>query len=107
MEVVKSEFTPGEEIELEQEYIVLSIPNESVEITITAKIFHNGELHTVTSKMGLAEIRAAVQEAKDGYIPSDAMFYLTPLGEEVLRKLGDPSDAMLQGRTSEEEEDAD
>jgi hypothetical protein len=37
--------------------------------------------------MDFAEVRAAVKEADEGYIPGDALFSLTPLGEEYGKRL--------------------
>ena len=74
-------------IELPQEFIVLSIPSSACEVNITAKIYNNGELIKVSSTLGFDEIREAIKEARDGYIPSDAVFSITPLGEKALREL--------------------
>lgn len=82
-----NEPTNGEEIALDQEFIVLAIPKTACEITITAKIYHDGKLMEVSSILGFDEIREAIKEAQDGYIPSDAVFSITPLGEKVLREL--------------------
>ena len=76
-------FVPGETVELQQEYAVLSIPASTLELTVTAKIYINGELHSVSSKLDFEEVRDAIKEAKEGYIPSDAIFSLTPLGEKI------------------------
>ena len=83
----KKEFKPGEEIELPQEYIVLAIPDSTVEVTINAKVYYDGEIHKVTRVMDFNEVRDAIKEAQDGYIPSDAIFSLTPLGEKRLNEL--------------------
>lgn len=80
-------WVPGTEMELENEFIVLAIPSSSVEVEITATIFLDGELHKCKRKMNFQEVRDAIQEAKDGYIPSDAVFTLTDLGREYLEKL--------------------
>ena len=83
----KDTWEPGTEIELEQEYIVLAIPSSALEVNIEAKIYYDGDVHKVKTTLGFDEVRAAIKEAQDGYIPSDAVFSLTPLGEETLRKL--------------------
>ena len=77
----------GEIVELENDFIVLAIPTNSVEVTISAKVFHDGELQNVCRTMGLQEIREAFQEAEQGYIPSDAVFTLTPLGKQYVDEL--------------------
>ena len=75
------------ELELEQEFIVLAVPRDSVEIEISAKVYKDGELLDVARTMPLNEVREAIQEAKDCYIPSDAIFTLTDLGKEYAEEL--------------------
>ena len=74
-------------LELEEDFIVLAVPSHTVEVTITAKVFEDGELSTVEKTMGFDEVRKAFKEAHDGYIPSDAVFTLTDLGRDKLAKL--------------------
>ncbi len=78
---------PGEEVELDQEYIVLAIPAAALEVKIEARVYHDGEVRTVSTTLGYKEVRDAIKEAQDGYIPGDALFSLTPLGEEYVKKL--------------------
>ena len=74
-------------IELENEFIVLAVPKNTVEVTISAKIYHNGELQDVHRTMDFQEVREAFKEAEQGYIPSDAVFTLTPLGKKYVEEL--------------------
>ncbi len=74
-------------IELENDFIVLAIPKDTVEVTISAKVYHNGKLQDVRRTMPPQEVREAFQEAKQGYIPSDAIITLTPLGEKYAEEL--------------------
>ena len=74
-------------IELENEFIVLAVPKNTVEVTISAKIYHNGELQDVHRTTDFQEVREAFKEAEQGYIPSDAVFSLTPLGEKYVEEL--------------------
>lgn len=74
-------------IELEDEFIVLAIPKDTVEVTISAKVYHDGELLEVRRTMMPHEVREAFKEAETGYIPSDAVFSLTPLGEKYADEL--------------------
>lgn len=76
-----------EEIELENEFIVLAIPRDTIEVTISAKVYHDGTIQNVSRTMGLSEIREAFKEAEQGYVPSDAVFTLTPLGEQYVEEL--------------------
>lgn len=77
----------GKMVELDQEFIVLAIPDDTVELTITAKIYIDHELHEVESHMDFSDVRAAIREAQDGYIPADALFSLAPVGEDKMKKL--------------------
>ena len=81
------DWAPGEEIELEQEFIVLAIPATTLEVKIEAKIYYKGDVRTVESTMDYNDVRAAIKEAQDGYIPSDALFQITPAGEKYLEEL--------------------
>ena len=73
------------EIELEQKYAVISIPSNTVELTINAKIYLNGELKTVNTTYDMADVQKAIKEAEDGYIPSDAKFVLTDKGKVIAK----------------------
>lgn len=86
-DLTEPSWVPGTEVELTQEFIVLAIPAATLEVNITAKIYHEGEIHSVHKTMDFEEVREAIEEAKDGYIPSDALFSLTPLGEKVAAEL--------------------
>ena len=74
-------------IELENEFIVLAVPKDTVEVTISAKVFHDGRLQEVHRTMDFGEVRDAFKEAEEGYIPSDAVFSLTPLGKQYVEEL--------------------
>ena len=74
-------------IELQQEFIVLAIPATATKITIDAEVYNNGELIQVGRTMDFGEIRAAIKEAQECYIPSNTVFALTDVGREQLEKL--------------------
>ena len=78
---------PGTAIDLDQEFIVLAIPADTVELEITARVYIDHELYKVYRQMDFANVREAIREAKQGYIPSDAVFMLAPTREEKLREL--------------------
>ena len=71
-------------IDLRENYIVLSIPSEAVELEINAKVYYDGEINSVTKHMDIEEIRKGFQEAEECYIPSDTTFRLTDKGREWL-----------------------
>ena len=74
-------------IELDSGFIVLTVPSDTVEVEITATVYMNGKLQKVKRTMEFPEVREAMQEAEDGYIPSDAVFSLTPLPEEKITEI--------------------
>ena len=76
-----------EYIDLDQEFIVLAIPDDTVELDINAKVYINHELVNVMRHMDFQEVREAIREARDGYIPSDALFVLAPTRKEKLENL--------------------
>lgn len=73
-----------EAVELKSDYVVLEIPQCSVEVTIMAKVYMDGEIQTVERTLGMQEIRDAVKEADTIYIPPDATFVLTDVGKKYL-----------------------
>ena len=77
----------NDEIYLEENYIVLYLPTETVEVEIVAKVYHDGEIHRVTKTMNIQEVREAFKEAEEGYIPLDATFTLTEKGLRYLEGL--------------------
>ena len=76
-----------EMINLEDVFIVLAIPADTVEVEICATVYLDGELKKVSRKMPFNEVREAIKEADDGYIPSDAVFSLVPMGEDKIAAL--------------------
>ena len=72
------------EIELFEEYAVIALPEDAVEVEIKAKLYKDGEIVEVGKTMNMQELRMAFQEAKDWYIPSDAVFSLTDKGRAML-----------------------
>lgn len=76
-----------EELYLEQNYIVLSLPSETVEVEITAKVYHDGELINVKKTLSIQEVREGFKEAEEGYVPSDAVFQVTEKGLKYLEEL--------------------
>ena len=88
----------GETVDLEQDFIVLAVPSDSVEIDITAKVYIGGLLKKVTCHLDFPEVRAAIKEAYEGgYLPSNALFTLAPTKAEKLAALiekaaADPED---------------
>lgn len=76
-----------EYMELNEDFIVLAVPEDTVQVEIAATIYIDGKLKRVARVMGFPEVRAAFKEANDGYMPSDAIFSLRPMGEEKVTAL--------------------
>lgn len=76
-----------QEYTLDEDFIVLAVPSDTVEVKITATIYADGKIERVEKTMNFREVRRAMKEANDGYIPSDAVFTLRPLGEEKITAL--------------------
>lgn len=75
------------EIELNVKWAVIGLPEDTVEVEITAKVYMNGEIVKVGKTLNMKELREAFQEAEDGYIPSEAMFQLTDEWRKYLEGL--------------------
>ena len=74
-------------IEFAEEYIVLTLPVNTVEVTIQAKVMYKGKLCKAEKTLDAKAVRAAFNEAENGYIPSDAMFTLTDKGRQLVEDL--------------------
>lgn len=77
----------GDVLELDEAFIVLGIPDDTLEIDITAKVYIDHEMMEVTKHMDFSEVRAAIREASEGYIPSDQLFMLAPTRQEKIQQL--------------------
>lgn len=79
--------TSQEFIELEEEFIVLAIPADTVEVEIKSKFYSQGEIHEAAKTMNFAEVRAMFKEARAGYIPSNALFSLVDMSKSQAQRL--------------------
>ena len=70
-----------EMIELMEHRAMLCLPEDSVEVTINAKVYTNGEIVNVSKTYGMQDIREAFRKADDGYIDDDDTFVLTEKGK--------------------------
>lgn len=76
-----------EEVLLNEKNIVIAIPEDTVEVTVTARVLLEGKLVTVEKKMTPSEVREAFNDADENYIDPDATFQLTELGREIAEQL--------------------
>ena len=74
-ELVKDEKTGKDFIELEEDYAVIILPKEAVEVNLQVKVYHEGNLLTVGKKLSLEDIRDAFRRRED-YIAPDDTFVL-------------------------------
>ena len=71
------------EIELCEDYAVIMLPENSVEVRLEVKVFENGELMTVQKTMDFGDIRQAFKMGEEDLFPSDAVYQLTDRGREL------------------------
>lgn len=75
-EIRVDEKTGKRAIELQENYAVLSLPKEAVEINLTVQVYHGGKIITVERTMSLEEIREAFKSAEDDYFAPDDIWSL-------------------------------
>ena len=85
-----------EVVELDNQYAIIEIPENCVELTLQCTVYLDGKLQTVMRTMSMKDIKDAFAEyavaEECGYIPPDAVFTLTEKGEDWLNwrdELGD------------------
>ena len=75
------------EIALTDQFMVLAVPERTLEVVITAKVWNDGKVIEVSKTMPYEEVRDAFKDAERNYIPEDAIFSLTDLGKEYAERL--------------------
>ena len=75
-----------EEVELKEKRAMVYLPENSVDITITCKIYEDGKLITVEKCLRLSDIQAAFKDAEENYIGPDDKFQITEAGLEWLNE---------------------
>lgn len=78
-------------VKLDNQYAIVELPENCVELTLQCKVFLDGELQTVMRTMDMKDIREAFDEYKAaeemGYIPPNAVFTLTEEGKRYAEEL--------------------
>jgi len=82
-----------EYLELDQNFAVIDLPVNAVEVELIVKIYHNGEIRKVGRTLTIEEIREAFQKADDGYIDPDALFYVTNMQDEECDHLDEETES--------------
>ena len=62
-------------IELNEDYAVIFLPTEAVEVIISAKVYHEGEILSVHRNLNMKDVQEAFRRGED-YWPPDATFSL-------------------------------
>ena len=78
---------PPELIELEEDFIVVSIPSQAVSLTISATVWTEDGPIDVSKTMSFSEIRAAIEDARENYESPDVVWRLTDAGRAELERL--------------------
>ena len=77
--------------ELDNQWAIVEIPENCVELTLQCKVVINGDLQHVMRTMDMKAIREAFEEYKFaeecGYIPPNAVFSLTEEGKKYAEEL--------------------
>lgn len=71
-------------IELAESRAMIEIPEDAVEIEMTVKVFHNGEILKVSKTLNMHEVREAIRKADEGYIDDEDKFVITDKGRALL-----------------------
>ena len=61
-------------VELDEDFIAIAIPANTVELELSAKVWHNGKVVTISRTLPFEEVKEAFKEANEGYIPSNAVY---------------------------------
>ena len=72
-------------IELNESYAVLSLPTGTVEIELTAHVYHDGKIITVEREYSMEDVREAFRSAEEDYFAPDDIWSLRS-GYEVSGK---------------------
>ena len=77
----------AEYIELAEHRAVMCLPENAVEVTMTAKVYTDGDLQTVSMTYDMAQIREMFRKADEGYIDEGDKFYITEKGLACLEEM--------------------
>ena len=74
-------------VEFTTEYAVFEIPIHTLSIDMNLKVFDGEKIIECTRSYSMDDVRAAVSDAEENYIPEDATWTLTEKGREYLEEL--------------------
>ena len=64
-------------IELEEEWIVIRLPKNTITADVTAKVWDGEKVVNVIKKLEMEDVKDAFRKAADGYIDEDDEFVIT------------------------------
>ena len=76
-----------EMIELDEKYAVVCIPADTIELRLTARILLQGKVKEVSKDLTMHDVRKAMREAEDWYIPEDEKHTFTEAGKQLIEDL--------------------
>lgn len=71
-------------IEVKTHRAMIDLPENAIEITVTAMVYEGKKLQEVSKTYDLNDIREMFRKADEGYIDEDDRFVLTDKGREWL-----------------------
>ena len=74
-------------VKVQETRAMVYIPENSIELEITATIYVNGEVQKVAKVLNLQETRKAIEDADENYIEDDDVFTLTDYGKKYADRL--------------------
>jgi len=74
-------------IELTEHRAMVCFPEDSVEVKINAKVYHDGKVIDVEKTLNMGDLREAFRKADDGYVDDEDRFVLTDEGMEYLDEI--------------------
>ena len=76
-----------EYIDLTEHRAMIYLPESAVEVTVSAKVYADGQLHNVSKTYDMQEIREMFRKADEGYIDDDDTFVITDKGRAFMEEL--------------------
>lgn len=74
-------------IDLDEQLAVIGLPEETIEVTIIAKVYKDGKLQDVEKVMSMQEVRKAFRLADENYFDPDERYVLTDAGRAFLEEM--------------------
>lgn len=79
----------GKEVELQEEWAVIGLPRNTVEVTLRVRMYSDGELVDAEKKMSMTDVLDAFKLAEDGFTHPDDEWSLTDKGLSLAKSFGE------------------